>query len=178
MLFKKQTIMERNYYTDRFLDENFEESIAKKEKQIKEKYNEKSLKDLYFDDTVKINMALSSEDTTNRYYRDLNKQNKRLMLQYLDQSIKEDLSNLSYKEKIEFKGAYISEVSSKLGHLGFRSKDFSPFFIVAGLVLDILLILFGVAKYYYYVPIFFIWIAYKQLKSLRKAKKEGKLLRW
>jgi hypothetical protein len=170
--------LQRNYYTNQFLDEDFEDTVLYKEKQVKEKYNEKSLKDLYFDDAVKINKALVSEDTTNRYYRGINRENKRLMLEYLDKCLKEDLSNLPYKEKIEFKGTYISEVTSKLGHLGFRSKDFSPFFIVAGLALDLLLIVFGIAKYYYYIPIFFIWITYKQIKGLIKAKKEGKLLRW
>jgi hypothetical protein len=115
-------------------------------------------------------------DTTNRYYRDVNRDNKRLMLEYLDRCIKEDLSVLSYKEKRELKSLYIEKVSTNLGHLGFRMGGYWMLFSLIGLFLDILLILFGVAKYYYYVPIFFIWITYKQIKGLRKAKKEGKLL--
>lgn len=169
--------LQRNYYTDKFLDEDFQETVIYKQNQVKEKYSEKSLKDLYFDDANKINKGLISDDTTIRYYRDINRNNRRLMLEYLDRCIKEDLSDLSYKEKLELKAVYISEVSSHLGRLGFEVNRYWVFFIAAALVLDILLILFGIAKYYYYIPIFSIWITYKQIKGLRKAKKEDKLLR-
>lgn len=170
--------LQRNYYTDQFLDEDFEEAVLYKEKQIKEKYNEKSLKDLYFDDAIKINRALISEDTTNRYYRGVNRDNKRLMLEYLDRCIKEDFSNLIYKEKVEIKSLYIEKVSTHLSRLGFKMGGYWMIFPLIGLALDFLLMIFGIAKYYYYIPIFFIWITYKQVKSLIKAKKEGKLLRW
>ncbi|WP_025665052.1 hypothetical protein [Aquimarina megaterium] len=126
--------LQRNYYTDKFLDEDFEQIVIYKENQVKEKYNEKSLRDLYFDDALKINKALISEDITNRYYRDINRNNRRLMLEYLDRCIKEDLSDLSYKEKLELKAVYISEVSSHLGRLGFEVNRYWVFFIAAGLI--------------------------------------------
>ena len=99
------------------------------------------------------------------------------MLAYLDRCLDYDLSNLSYREKEEFDTKYVSEVASKLTFLGFQMKKFVPFFIGAALIVDILLILFGLAKHYYYIPIITIVVTYFELKGLHRAKKNGKLLR-
>ncbi len=170
--------LERNYYTDRFLDEDFEKAIVSKNKLILEKYTEKSLNSLYYSDVQKINKALIEEKTSNNYYKKIYRKCKRLMLEYLDRCIREDLSNLSYKEKIEIKSLYVDRIVTQIEHLGFRTRGYWVFFSLIGLFLDVLLMLFGIAKYYYYTPIFFILITYKQIKGIKKAKSLGKLLKW
>ena len=134
---------------------------------------------MYFDSAVKINKILASWNP-NRHQKQTNRDNQRLMLEYLDKCIKEDLSNLDYRNKREFKSLYVDKVSTHLGHLGFKMGGYWMLFLLVGLFLDSFLIFIGLAKYYYYyyIPIFFIWITYKQIKGLRKAKREDKLLRW
>ncbi|SDH01951.1 hypothetical protein [Psychroflexus sediminis] len=168
--------MQNNYYTDRFLEDNFEQTVRKKEKLVQEKYTEKQLKELYFDNAQKLNQALI-EFKPNRHQKQANKDHKKLMLAYLDECIDYDLSNLSYREKEEFDNKYVSQVASKLTFLGFKMKKFVPFFIGAALIVDILLSLFGIAKHYYYIPIITVFVTYLEFKGLFKAKKRGKLLR-
>jgi len=168
--------MERNYYTNQFLDEDFEDAAKSKEKKVQEKYTEQQLKDLYFDNAQKINQALISEKL-NRHAKEVNRRSKRWMLEYLDLCIKENKSNLSYRDKMELKSLYVGKAGSNLVHLDFKTITYVPFVIAAALVVDVILSLAGLAKYYYYLPIITIFITYSQLKGLRRAKKEDKLLR-
>lgn len=169
--------MERNYYTDRFLDEDFEEAVKSKVEKVQEKYTEQQLKDLYFDNAQKIIKVLISFKP-NRHQKEFNRKDKRSMLEYLDRCIEEDLSKLSYKEKVTFKNQYTDKVGGNLTFLGFELDKYWIFFSLLGLVIDVVLIFFGIAKYYFYVPVFFLLIGYKQFKGMKRAKKEGKLLRW
>ncbi len=168
--------LERNYYTDRFLDEDFESAIFSKENKIKSKYSENELLELYFDNALKINSALC-KFKPNRHQKKYIRNHKRTMLEYLDRCILEDLTNLSYRDKLEFKVKYVDEIASNISFLGFKIKDYVPFFIGAALVVDILLMIFGLSKYYYYIPLVTILVVYRQIKGMRKAKKEGKWLR-
>lgn len=62
-------------------------------------------------------------------------------------------------------------------HYGIHERNYFVHIMgITGLVIDIVLSLSGIAKYYYYVPIFMLIMLFLGIRKHRRLKKEGKIL--
>lgn len=85
--------------------------------------------------------------------------------------------NLNRKEIVAYVQEYLADIFVYLQSEHFFVDKFGWFWgAVFSLVLDLILILSGVARYYYYIPIFTILSLTKNLLKLKKAKKEGRFI--
>ena len=85
--------------------------------------------------------------------------------------------NLNRKEIVAYVQEYLVDTFSFLQRKHSFVDKFSWFWRSAfSLVFDLILILSGVAKYYYYIPVFSILSLTKNLFKLKRAKKEGRFI--
>ena len=85
--------------------------------------------------------------------------------------------NLSKKEIVSLQQKYLSALAIYLcNDHSFVEKHGWFWRGVFSLVLDVTLIIIGIAKYYYYIPIFTIIAVIRNASKLKKAKKEGKYI--
>lgn len=104
-------------------------------------------------------------------YRDF----KHQILEFIDILDKEH--NFSKKEIVSLKQEYLSGlVIYLLSDHSFAQKHGWFWRGVFNLGLDITLIIIGIAKYYYSIPIFTILSVTRNVLKLKKAKKEGKYI--
>ena len=88
-----------------------------------------------------------------------------------------DNKNLSRKEIVVYVQEYLSGLFMYLHRKHSFVDKFGWFWTaVFTLVLDLILILTGVARYYYYIPVFTILSLSKNLYRQKKAKKEGRYI--
>jgi hypothetical protein len=104
-------------------------------------------------------------------YRDY----KYKILEFID--ILENNHNLSKKEVVILVQGHLSDIfiflESKHSFIGRHDWFWRSVF---NLALDLLLILIGVAKYYFYLPIFTITAVIRNVIKLNRAKKEGRYI--
>ncbi len=85
--------------------------------------------------------------------------------------------NLNRKEIVIYVQKYLADIFVFLQSEHSFVDKFGWFWgAVFSLVVDLILILSGIAKYYYYIPIFTILSLTKNLLKLKKAKKEGRFI--
>ena len=86
-------------------------------------------------------------------------------------------NDLQKKEIVELSRIHLNSIILFLvSEHGFKQKDDWFWSGLFNLVLDIVLILTGIARYYYYVPIFTIIAVFRNIRQIKKAKKENKYL--
>lgn len=85
--------------------------------------------------------------------------------------------NLSKKEIVSLQQKYLSALAIYLRRDHSFEEKYGWFWSgVFNLALDVILIIVGIAKYYYYIPIFTIIAVIRNVSKLKKANKEGKYI--
>ncbi|GET27683.1 hypothetical protein [Prolixibacter sp. NT017] len=104
-------------------------------------------------------------------YREYKKQ----ILKFVEVLAQDD--TLQKKDIVELNRIYLNSliIVLKRDH-GFKEKDDRFWAGAFNLALDLILIITGVAKYYYYVPVFTITAVIRNSRSIQRAKKENKYL--
>jgi hypothetical protein len=154
------------------LDNHFEAILHKKEQALKNKFTDEYLKEINMSQLIYIGQYLNvikPKSKTRNY--------KEYLINYLNEFIysnkKLNPLDIDYAKK--------EHLEPLLNYLS-KYHDFSTnclilyVYAALGAVIDFFLIIIGLAKHYYYIPVFTILFFLFALKKQRKLKKEGKIL--
>ncbi len=161
-------------YSSHDLDKNFITLLEIKGQFLKERYSGHIIRSIYLDNAMKMGYALFDLKPKSKM-----RENKKKLFKYLDIYVFAEKDKIfTDKEMAMNAGEHLHKLATSMSDYGFRTKSYWFFLSLFGLALDGILTLVGIAKFYYYVPIFFIIVSYRLYKRERKAEKEGKLLRF
>ena len=157
-------------YSKEKLDNEFEEILAIKTNRLKCECKGKHERDINVDCVLNIGMFINDFKPKSKY-RDY----KRQILEYLN--VIEQSNTLSKKELEDLRRGYLSDIIIFLqSDHSFVEKNSWFWFGTFALVLDVILMIFGIAKFYYYVPIFTAISITRNVIKEQKAKRENRLI--
>lgn len=155
------------------LDNNFGNILKEKQKVLEQKYSDEDLNKINLRQLLFIGNYLDNLKPKSKV-----RKYKEFLLNYLNQFI---YINIELNdEEITFKKKEHLEplISFLRKYHNFYTNNLLIYVrTTLGLVLDLILIFFGIGEHYYYVPIFMIVFFIFSLRKHNKLKKEGKILR-
>lgn len=164
-------------YTKEIVKSDFEKLLKEKISILKEVLpsNYKEIVDL--DNIYNVGLFLI-EDENNVKIRNNHKHKKQILL-FFDELEKLKDNDLDARYLITLKHECLSGVGSYLSDKhNYVFIDNWTVIVIIFLVIDVVFAAFGLAKYYYYIPIFTIIYLVSKIIINRKAKKTGKYISW
>jgi hypothetical protein len=152
------------------IDSNFLNELQDNINRYKKSAPEMYLKFLNIDTLVDAGSYINNLKPKSKY-----REYKKQILEFIDALTQDD--TLEKKDIVELNRIYLNSLIIVLkSEHGFKEKDDWFWAGALNLALDLILIITGVAKYYYYVPVFTITAVIRNFRSIQRAKKENKYL--
>lgn len=152
-------------------DKNLEELLQEKQKALRDRYSEEYLRKIKLDTVLKMGNFIADLEPDEKIEK-----HKKNIIDYLNVFVD---ANQKYNETAIrlYRNKSLSSTIYYLNDYDFYTKGTLGFVgILMGLVIDLILLLIGVAKFYYYIPIFTIVFFVRKLKKHYRLKKEDKIL--
>lgn len=152
------------------LDNNFKYILEEKVNIYKETEPAKYKKVIKIDTVLTIGRYLDSLKPKSKY-----REYKYQILEFID--ILQHDSNLTKREVVALVQNHLSGIITFLqSEHSFSVRNDWFWSGIFNLVLDVILILIGIAKYYYYIPIFTLIAIIRNMSKQKRAKKEGRYI--
>ena len=159
-------------YSKERLDVNFKDILKKKEEVISKKYHMEYLEKINFQEVSRIGEYIAELKPPSKH-----RKYKEAILNYINNFI-HDSELYNETEIVKMKYEYLEETLVFLEgrHNFHRKKLFIYVKITYGIIIDLFLIFIGIAKYYYYFPLFTFLCLICSISKQRRLQKEGKIL--
>ncbi len=154
------------------LDHHFDEILKKKEQALKDKFPQKYLNTINISQLIFIGEYLNEikpKSKTREY--------KEYLINYLNEFIYSN-KELSRLEIQKVKDNHLEPLITYLRKYHDFHTNYLIFYghIIFGGFVDLFLLIIGLAKHYYYIPLFVILDLFLAIRKYKKLKKEGKIL--
>jgi hypothetical protein len=154
------------------LDHHFDEILKKKEQALKDKFPQKYLNTINISQLIFIGEYLNEIKPKSK-----SRKYKEYLINYLNEFIYSN-KELSRLEIQKVKDNHLESLISYLRDFHDFYTNFLIFYvyIILGGLVDLFLFIIGLAKYYYYIPLFALLFLFFAIRKYKKLKKEGKIL--
>ncbi len=153
------------------IDNKFLEILEEKVDYLKQHGNPLYDKTYSFDNLIVIGTFINNLKPKSKY-----RNYKLHILTYTD--IISGNSNYTKKDIVRLVGMHIEDIHIFLmSKYDFRDRFLGLWFAIFILFIDLILILIGIGKFYYYIPVLTIFSLQNSICKYKKAKREGKIIK-
>jgi len=154
------------------LDNNFEYILDKKKKALENKYSSDYLETINLMQLMFIGNYINGLKPKSKI-----REYKQYLLNYFSQFIYSN-KELNSIEIVNAKKEYLEPLLSYLNkyHNFYTNNLLIYIRVTFGVILDLVIIIIGIAKFYYYIPFFTLTILLFSVIKQRKLKQQGKIL--
>ena len=159
-----------DFYNEEEFDKRFLSSSLSLLSSIEKNNSPDSLQKIKFNNLGKL-----ASDLNDYNNGDTLRKEKKLFLRYLKTIDSRSVSELTLRERLILERDYLlPSIDGKLREIGYTTKNAWLTASIMILPLDIFLVYF-IGQYYFYLPVFSLYIAISSLIDRRKAKREDRL---
>ena len=162
--------MDLDFYNEEEFDKRFLSFSLTLLSKIEKSNSPESLRRIKFHKLNKIASDLDSYSCKDKIRKE-----KKSFIEYLKKIDSRSVSDFTLRELLELERGYIlPSIDGKLREIGYTTRNAWLIASIMILPLDFLLLYF-IGQYYFYLPVFSLYIATSSLIDRRKAKREHKL---
>ncbi|TDN80389.1 hypothetical protein DET49_13230 [Salegentibacter sp. 24] len=162
--------MNLDFYNEEEFDKIFLSSSLSLLLKIEKNNSPNSLQRIKFHKLEKL-----ARDLDNYNNGEIVRKEKKLFINYLKTIQSKSVSDLTLKELLELERDYLlPSIDGKLREIGYTTRNAWLIASIMVLPLDVFLLYF-IGQYFFYIPVFSLYIAISSLVDRRKAKRENKL---